>query len=84
MVAKVLTKPAWIPFGGSLVTLIVFYKRPRGNLGVASQVIQSLKSSWIGVSGLIISSILFINPRPRWQFYKITQVPASKASSSLA
>lgn len=45
IVWNVLCKPAFIPLGGSFVTLSVFYNKPNGNLGWASQVIHNLKSS---------------------------------------
>jgi len=33
IVWNVLCKPAFIPLGGSFVTLSVFYNKPNGNLG---------------------------------------------------
>ena len=77
IVLNVLNIPALIPLGGSSVTLIVFYRSPKGNLGCYSHVIQSLKSSWITASGVIIVSISSMNFKPRWQFWRIHQFPDS-------
>lgn len=80
---KVLFNPAFNPLGGSLVTLIEFYNKARGNFLCGSQVIHNLKSSWItksyfsGCKIFIISSIKF---NPKWQFYKITQLPFTNPS----
>jgi hypothetical protein len=65
MVVNVLYNPAFNPLGGSLVTLIVFYSKPNGNLGCYSQVIQSLKSSLMVASGVTIDSISSMNLRPK-------------------
>lgn len=43
---KVLLRPALIPYGGSLVILVEFYKRPSGNEELASTVSHNLPSSW--------------------------------------
>jgi hypothetical protein len=39
---KVLLRPALIPYGGSLVILVEFYKRPSGNEELASTVSHNL------------------------------------------
>ena len=70
IVVNVFFSPAFSPLGGTLVTLIVFYNKPKGNLGLYSQVIQSLKSSCIEVfnvlpSGIIIVSISSMNLSPK-------------------
>jgi len=67
-VVNVLFNPALSPLGGSFVTFNVFYSRPSGNFGCYSQVIQSLKSSWIAAVGTTKVSISSINPKPKWQF----------------
>jgi hypothetical protein len=64
---NVLYKPALIPLGGSLVTLIAFYNKANGNLLCGSHVIHNLKSLCIGyslsaVNNPIISSIR-LNPK---------------------
>jgi len=64
-VLKVLYNPAFNPFGGSLVTLIVLYKRPNGNLVDGSQVIYNLKSSCKLASGVRISNNSFMNLIPK-------------------
>lgn len=43
---KVLLRPALIPYGGSFVILVEFYKRPSGNEELASTVSHNLPSSW--------------------------------------
>lgn len=58
---KVLYNPAFNPFGGSLVTLIVLYKSPNGNLIEGSQVMNNLKSSCNGESGTKMSSNSYMN-----------------------
>lgn len=40
------SKPARNPFGGSLVTLMLIWSRPMGNLEWGSLVIKSRKSAW--------------------------------------
>lgn len=40
------SKPARSPFGGSLVTLMLIWRRPMGNLGWGSLVMNSRKSTW--------------------------------------
>jgi len=77
---KVLYNPAFKPFGGSLVTLIVLYKSPNGNLVDGSHVIYNLKSSWILASGVRISNNSFMNLIPKWQLWRITHPPVSPLS----
>lgn len=77
---NVLYNPAFNPFGGSLVTLIAFYKRPNGNLVDGSQVMYNLKSSWKLASGVKISSNSYMNLIPKWQLLSISHAPLSPQS----
>jgi len=49
--AKVLKRPAFIPFGGSIVTLMAIWSRPRGKALSGAQVIQRRNSS--SISGVL-------------------------------
>lgn len=82
MVVKVLCKPAFKPFGGSLVTLMALCNKERGNKLCGSQVIQSLKSLCKTSVFSIKSKICAINSKPKWQFCNTTQDPDTKALSS--
>merc|ERR1719174_242227 len=89
IVLYVRESPAFKPIGGSKVTLIAICSSPIGKRCVISQVIQRRKSSVI--SGVLpkISSWRSMKPIPKWQFWRMTQVPArnpffifSKATTS--
>lgn len=70
-VVKVLKRPALIPLGGSLVTLMTLYNNPKGNSFRFSQVIKSLKSGCMvsarsGSASVGISvRRSFMNPSPK-------------------
>mmetsp|Transcript_1316 Transcript_1316/g.2077 ORF Transcript_1316/g.2077 Transcript_1316/m.2077 type:complete len:226 (+) Transcript_1316:1468-2145(+) len=78
VVEKVLESPAFIPLGGSFVTLIAICSNPIGNSFLGSQVSQSLKSSSISASGVKMFSIWAMKSSPKWQLYRITQFPWKK------
>ena len=63
------------PSGGSVTTLIDFWRIPNGKLSVGEVVSQSLKA----LSGFVIFSYItssfFNQDTSKWQFYNITQWP---------
>jgi len=86
MVVNVLKRPALKPLGASSVTLMEFCRRVRGKELIGSQVIHSLKSSWMNcsLSGCRIDIMSSMRPMPKWQFCRMTQLPLAKASYKAA
>mmetsp|Transcript_2620 Transcript_2620/g.5538 ORF Transcript_2620/g.5538 Transcript_2620/m.5538 type:complete len:230 (+) Transcript_2620:1527-2216(+) len=76
VVVYVRCRPALSPMGGSRATLMDIWRSPIGNLGVISHVIHNRKASSISGVFDIRSSCCSINPIPKWQFCRISQVPA--------
>mmetsp|Transcript_25027 Transcript_25027/g.54624 ORF Transcript_25027/g.54624 Transcript_25027/m.54624 type:complete len:202 (+) Transcript_25027:1711-2316(+) len=73
-------RPALMPAGASLVTLIDICSSPIGNLGCGSAVIHKRKESTISASSLISHcSTSIMKPMPRWQFWSTTQSPEAMA-----
>mmetsp|Transcript_33259 Transcript_33259/g.75132 ORF Transcript_33259/g.75132 Transcript_33259/m.75132 type:complete len:207 (+) Transcript_33259:1463-2083(+) len=76
------TMPALRPEGGSLVTLVDIWRRPRGKSLSGRAESQRRKPGWVvSLSLSRSSSISIMSPMPSSQFSSITQVPFSTPAS---